>query len=162
MIAIALVFSIMISLGSFAWGYWQAGYEGISRWIIGFGIFWLVAQWRKWRWVSTAGIFLFILLAIVGVWLNFIAGWMFSGSIFAFFAWNLTEFQHSLSFVNARDDVRGMSRRHLARISLLAMAGLMLVSLFVLARGQFSLEWGMFLLGVLLVGSLQLVAWFRK
>lgn len=162
MIAAALAFSIVISVGSFAWGYWQAGYEGMTRWIVAFGVLWLAAQWRRWRWVSTFGIFLALLLAIFGLWFNFIIGWMFSGAIFSLFAWDLTEFQHNLLYVSAREDASGMARRHIARVSLLALAGMLLVSLFIITHGQFTPDWGAFLLGLFVLGLLQFVAWFRR
>ena len=41
---------------------------------------------------------------------------MFSGAAFAFFAWDLTEFQQRLKRLPPRDDVDGMLRRHLIRI----------------------------------------------
>lgn len=162
LIVIALVSSILIAVGSFAWGYWSAGYDGITYWMIAFGFLWLVAQWRRWRWVSTAGVILALLLAIFGVWFNLIVGWMFSGAIFALFAWDLTKFRHALLFANARDDISGMTRRHIARISFLALAGMLVASLLMYIRGQFTVEWGVFFLGVFMLGSLQTVAWLGR
>jgi hypothetical protein len=126
LIILPLVFSIICSVSSFAWGYWQAGFEGFARWMIIFGIFWLVAQWQKWRWVSSVWVVCAVLIAIVSLWFNVTFGWMFSGALFALFAWDLTEFRQKIKLLPPREDARGMTRRHLLRIALLAGMGLLL------------------------------------
>lgn len=123
---IALVFSIIISIGLFAWGYWQAGFEGFARWIIAFGIFWLFAHWQRWRWVSSIWVVCAVLLAIVSLWLNITFGWMFSGALFALFAWDLTEFRQKIKLLPLREDAKGMTRRHLVRLGVLMAGGLLL------------------------------------
>jgi hypothetical protein len=161
-IILALVFSIIISTGSIAWGYAGAGFQVVTGWIISFGALWIFSLWRKWRWFSSLGLLLSILLAIFGLWFNFIIGWIFSGSIFALFAWDLTEFQQKIKLVPAREDVKGMTRRHLARISLLALGGLLFASALMFWWGQFNDEWGMFVGSVVALGLTQIVAWIKK
>lgn len=111
---------ILISTGSFAWGYWLAGYEDVVRWIIVLGVLWLISLWRRWRWFSVAAVLIFLLLAVIGVWFEFVPGLMFGGAVFGLFAWSLTEFQQKLRLLPAREDKKGMTRRHLIRIALLA------------------------------------------
>lgn len=161
MTLIALIASIVISTGSFAWGYWQSGYEATARWIAAFGVFWLVSYWRKWRWVSSPAVFLALLLAAFGVWFKFHYGWMFSGAVFALVAWDLADFRQKLKLMPAREDIAGRTRRRILRISILILAGFTLVSLFMLSRTQFTSDWGLFLLVVTLFGSLQIFAWRR-
>ena len=129
MISIALVICIVISTSSFAWGYWQAGLEGAARWIVVFGIIWLLAQWRKWREFSVPAVFLALFLAAYGVWYKFVPGLMFSGAVFGVLAWNLNEFQRKLRMLPQREDKAGMTRRHLIRIGLLSV-GSILIALF--------------------------------
>jgi len=162
MIVTALFSSIVIATGSFAWGYFQAGFGGIWRWLIAFGVFWLFAMWMRWRWVSAAAVLLAVPFALFGLWLNFIAGWMFSGTIFALFAWDLTEFQRRMKFTPVREDIKGMERRHLARISFLALAGLLISSLLMFLRRQLTFDWGMLNLTVAVLGLLQIIAWVRR
>lgn len=133
MIITALFSSIVIGIGSFAWGYFQAGNDAPSRWILAFGIFWLIALWQKWRWVSTLSVLLAIPLSIIGLWLDLVVGWMFSGMVFTLFAWDLTEFQLKMRRLPLREDVKGMTRRHLLRIGLLTLGGFLLA----LALGWF-------------------------
>lgn len=124
LILIALNICIAIMTGSFAWGYWLAGYEEVARWIALFGILWIIAQWRKWRWFFSPAVFLSLLLAIIGVWLEFPLGWMFNGAAFGVFSWNLVEFQQRLKFLPPREDSMGMTRRHLLRVGLLAFGSI--------------------------------------
>ena len=126
MIIIALVICILISVSSFAWGYWLAGYENAAAWIAAFGVFWLVSQWRAWKWVSAPAVLMALGLAAFGVWYKFTPGWMFSGAVFGFLASNLSEFQQKLKFLYPREDARGMTRRHLIRIGLLAMGAVVI------------------------------------
>lgn len=121
MIIVALVICIVISSGSFAWGYWQAGYENAAGWIATLGIFWLVSQWRKWKWFSAPAVLISLGLAVFGVWFKFIPGWMFSGAVFGFFAWDLTEFRQKIKMLYPREDAKGITRRHLIRIGILAV-----------------------------------------
>lgn len=158
----ALVCSIIISTGSLAWEYAGVGLHTVARWIIIFGAFWLFAYWQRWKWVSAVALFLSILFAIVGLWLRFPIGWLFSSAIFALVAWDMTELRTKLHFLTPREDPKGIERRHIARVSFLALGGLLVASLFILWWRQWTLEWGYFLLGVILLGMTQIIAWFRR
>ena len=158
----ALGLSIFISIASLAMGYEQAGFEGISIWIVLFGSLWIFSQWRGWRWVSSLGLFSVMLAAMIGLWFDFIVGWMLSGAIFALFAWDLTDFRQKLKSMTSRDDIKGMERRHIARLYLLALAGLILTSIMMSMRAQFSYAWNVLLGFVILLGLLQLLVWFRR
>lgn len=158
----ALGLSIFISIASLAWGYAEAGFEAISIWIVLFGLLWILSLRRGWRWVSSLGLSLSLLTAMIGLWFNFMIGWMFSGAVFALFAWGLTGFSQKLQFMTSREDIKGMERRHIARLYILASAGLILASIMLSMRGQFSFEWGVLLGFVILLGLLQLLVWFRR
>ncbi|MFN8381163.1 MAG: hypothetical protein U0V02_04450 [Anaerolineales bacterium] len=159
---IALVFSIIISTGSLAWEYTSVGLYNFARWIIIFGAFWLFAYWQRWKWVSALGLFLSMLFAIVGLWLRFPIGWLFSSAIFALVAWDMTELRTKLHFLGPRDDTKGIELRHVARVSLLALGGLVVASFFMLWWRQWNVEWEYFLLSVILLGLTQIIAWVRK
>lgn len=134
MILIALIICIVIMAGSLTWGYWLAGYEEAARCIILFGILWIIAQWRRWKWFSAPAVFLALLLAAYGIWFEFHPSWMFNGASFAVFAWNLIDFQQKLKLLSPREDIKGMTRRHLLRVGLLAASGIFVI--FVLGFGR--------------------------
>ena len=135
MIPFTLVICIVISAGSFAYGYQLAGYDRMAGWAIALGFFWLAAVWFKWRWYPTLAVLTALGLAAFGIWFEFIPGWMFSGAAFAFFAWDLSEFQRGLWSLPRREDIPGRTRRHVIRVFMLALAGMLLAFLLGWFRG---------------------------
>ncbi|MBE0668943.1 MAG: hypothetical protein IH588_00010 [Anaerolineales bacterium] len=162
MSGIAFVLGVVISTGSLAWGYASMGLETVPRWMIAFGVVWLFAYWRRWNWFSALALFLSMLFAIAGLWLQFPIGWMFASAIFALAAWDMAELRTKLNFLSPREDAKGFERRRVARVSLLMLVGLLVASIFILWWRQWNLEWGYFLLSVTLLGLTQVIAWFGK
>ena len=74
----------------------------------------------------------------------------------------MAEFRLRLVIMAKDDNTRGIERRHLLRVSLLALAGMTLASITMLLRVQFTFEWGALLVIVTLLGLGQLAGWFRK
>lgn len=162
MTVIALVFAIILSIGSIAWGFAEAGLEIFVRWILIFGAVWLFTIWRNWNWFSSVGLFFAVLVSAIGVWIGLTPGWIFSGSIFALFAWDMTDFRQRMNSIAIDDNALGMERRHIARVSFLSLAGLLLASIAMIVKIKFTFEWGALLVLVILFGLGQLVLWFRK
>jgi len=159
----ALLFSIVMGVGSLAWGYAQVGLTQFARWIVIFGAVWLITVWRRWRWFSYVGLAFNFLAAALGLWmLNFSPGWMFAGAIGGLLAWDLTDFRYRLRFAASDEERRTVETRHLRRISLLAMVGFGLASLAMIIKFQFNFEWALLLTLVSALGIIQLVNWFRK
>ena len=162
MTLIALLSSIVICSASLAWGFAQRGFTSFSTWIIILGAGWLFAIWQDWKWYSSVALFLATVVAALGLWFGFIPGWMFAGGIFALFAWDMTDFRQRLRGMADDDETRGLERRHLARISLLAFIGMALASIAMLVRVQFTFEWSALLVIVALLGLGQLVGWLKR
>lgn len=147
-----LVLSILLSTGSFAWGYADKGFASLSHWMLTFGLLWLFSQWRGWKWFPPFALFLSILAAMIGLWLNFSIGWMFSGAIFALLAWDMTELRKKLYLLPPREDAAGFVQRHILRVSLLALGGFLFATALMYWRGQLSPAWGVFLFCMILLG----------
>ena len=153
----------MFGIGSLAFGYHLAGFTLFVRWIIYFGILWLIAIWQRWRWFAYIGIAFNLLAAALGLWLlNFSPGWMFAGAIGGLLAFDLTGFRYSLRFAFTDEERLIVERRHLRRISLLALVGFGLASLAMIVKIQFSLEWALLSAIIAAFAITQLVVWFRK
>jgi len=159
---IALLSSIVISSASLAWGFAQGGFTSFSVWILILGAGWLFSVWQGWNWYSSFDLFVSTVLAALGLWFGFIPGWMFAGGIFALVAWDMTDFRQRLRGMADDDDTRGLERRHLARISLLALIGMVFASVSMRVRVQFTFEWSVLLVIVALLGLGQLFGWLRK
>lgn len=162
MIPVALTVSLVLATFSLAYGYWTAGHQIVVWWITVLGGLWLISHWRKWRWIPTPVIIIFLLLAAVGVWFELHPGWMFNGAAFALIAYDLGEFQLTVKNLPAREDVPGRTRRRILRISLLVGLGLSLISLLLLFTDKFSPDWGLFLVVAALLASLQIFAWRKR
>ena len=162
MTRVALISSILIGIGSLAWGYSQIGLDAVTWWIIILGAAWLITAWNGVRWFSSFALALVILASAFGLWFRFAPGWMFSGGIFALVAWDLARFRQRLIFLPAREDKRGMEHRHLARLSLLSLIGMFIASITMFLRGAFTNEWGALLLIVTVLDLAQLIVWLRK
>lgn len=162
MTGIALVFSILIGMGSLAWGYSEIGLVSVTRWIIILGVLWLITALNDIRWFSAPALIFVLLASAFGLWFRFTPGWMFSGVIFALAAWDLTYFRHRLRFAFAKEDKRGVERRRIARLSILSLIGLFFASLTMLFRARFTTEWEVLLLFVVVLESLQIIAWLRR
>ncbi len=159
----ALIFSILFGTGSMAFGYYLAGFTQFVRWIIFFGAFWLIAVWQRWRWFAYIGIVFNLLVAALGLWLlNFQPGWMFAGAIGGLLAFDLTYFRNRVRFITSNKERRGLEARHLLRSSLLAIPGIILASLAMLIKRQFTFEWVWLLVIVGVFGIVQLVVWSRR
>lgn len=158
-----LLFGIVLGIGSLAWGYLQVGLPQFARWILVFGALWLLAVWQRWRWFSNIGLVFSFLAAAIGLWfLNFPPGWMFAGAIGGLLAWDLTWFRYRQRFVASDEERHGMEARHLVRISVLSLLGFLLASLAMAVKLQFNFQWALLLALVAILGTMQLVRWFRK
>lgn len=163
MTLIALLFSITLGIGSLAWGYTQVGLPQFANWILVFGVCWLVAVWQRWRWFAYAGMIFNFLAAALGLWfLNFPPGWMFAGAIGGLLAWDLTDFQYRQRFAAADEERRAMEKRHLFRLSYLALLGFLLANTAMALKLQFNFEWTLLSALVAALGITQIVTWFRK
>ncbi|MGA7192726.1 MAG: hypothetical protein WBW94_03780 [Anaerolineales bacterium] len=158
-----LLFSIMFGFGSLAFGYHLAGLTQFARWIIFFGAVWLIAVWQRWRWFAYIGIVFDLLFAALGLWLlNFPPGWMFAGAIGGLLAFDLTFFWERVRFIDSDEERRGFESRHLLRISVLAILGMTAASITMLIKLQFTFQWAILLLLIILLGITQLIIWLLR
>jgi hypothetical protein len=163
MTLIALLSSIVIFSASLAWGFAQRGLTSLSTWILILGAGWIFAIWQDWKWYSSIALSFAIFVAAIGLWYGLMPGWMFAGGIFALFAWDMTDFRHRLRLISNDKDVRGIERRHLLRVSLLALAGLLFANLAMfLVRTPFTLDWGALLAAVALLWLGQWLGWLKR
>ena len=158
----AFVLSVLMGAGSLAFAYNIAGYQMLARYLLVFGGLWLFAIWQHWRWFSSIGIFILVALAGFGLWIELSPGWMIAGALGGLLAWDLTEFMRRLRFAARTDDLPGLERRHLARLTIVALIGVTLASIAMLVRLEFTFEWVVLLTLIAALGVTQLVAWLRR
>lgn len=158
----ALTLCIVLGTTSLAWGYVGVGLPQLARWLAFFGLVWLLAVWQRWRWFAYIGLTVFFLAAALGLWfLNFPPGWMFGGAIFGLLAWDLTYFRYRQTFAASDAERTVVERRHLLRLSILAILGFWIASVAMALQLEFSFDWIVFLTIVLVLGVAQIARWFR-
>ncbi len=163
MTLIALILSILLGTASLAMGYSQAGAANYRLWFLLLAVLWLFAHFRKWYWFSSVALLAVILAAAYGVWHGFPTVWMLLGAVGGLLGWDLSDFARRLSYAAQMDDTRGMERRHLERVAIVATLGLGLALLSAFIHFQhlaFEVAVGLVLLAAL--GLTRLVLGLRK
>jgi len=159
----AMILSIALGTGSLAYGYSQAGQVDPARWFIWLAFLWILSQWRKVYWASSVAFLFVIAGAAYGVWNNFTTLWMLLGALGGLLGWDLSDFARRLGYAAPTDDIRGMERRHLARVGIVAAIGFGLAWLSAVIRINrlaFEVAVGLVLLAAL--GLTRLVMGLRK
>jgi hypothetical protein len=124
---VAFVLSVLLGTGSLAYAYLQAGQVDLSRWFVWIGVLWILAHWRKVHRASSPAFLLIMIGAAYGVWNGFTTIWMLFGALGGLLGWDLSDFARRLSYAAPTDEIRGMERRHLTRVGVVASLGLGLV-----------------------------------
>jgi hypothetical protein len=156
----ALSISIIFGAGFLTHGYNLAGFDVFTRWFGLLGVLWLIAQYNRWDWFSAVALIINILASGLGIWMGFHAGWLIASSIFSLVAWDLSEF-HRRTRTMPKDGLRKVERLHIARLSFLALAGLVFATLLLLLRGQFTSDWGILLIVMIVASLIQFLAGLR-
>jgi len=159
----AFLLSVFLGTGSLVYGYSLTGSADLVPWFALLGILWILAHWRKVYWVSSLAFVLVMFAAGYGIWIGLPTDWMLLGSLGGLLGWDLSDFARRLSYAAPTDDIRGMERRHLARVFLVAMLGLGLAwlsSVIQVRRLAFEVAVGLVLLAAL--GLTRLVVRLRK
>ena len=158
----AFVTSVLMGIGSLYFAYAGEGFGLVARGLLFLGALWLVAGRQRWVWFSTGALLISVSLAGFGLWIDLSPGWMISGALGALLAWDLTDFMRRLRFAPLMDDLRALERRHLTRLTIVTVAGVLLASIAMLVRLEFTFEWIMLLTLVAVLGVTQLVSWLRR
>lgn len=158
----AFVVSVLMGVGSLAYSYASTDLDFVWRGLLVLGALWLFAGRQRWVWFSTLALVITVFLAAFGLWIELPSGWMISGALGALLAWDLTDFMRRLRFAPLMDDLRALERRHLTRLTIVTVIGVLLASIPMLVRMEFTFEWIMLLTLVAVLGVTQLVSWLRR
>ena len=117
--------SIVISTAiiSYGMGTKGLGYLPASIGVILLGIVWLAALIRGFPLISAFGFPIFVLLSIVGIWLDLSPWLMLTSTIASLVTWDLIHFNERLQMLRDLDDLRKIERSHLLRLALVIGIG---------------------------------------
>jgi hypothetical protein len=162
MTRIVFVLSVMVGVGALAWGYGTQGHSEYVPWFFLFGTIWLLAKWRRWKWVSPLALLIVIVSAAYGLWIEISFGWMMFAAVGGLLAWDLADFSQRLSYAAPSDDVIGMERRHLARVGIVAVLGGLLGFTAFVVRIQLPFEVVVGLVILAVLGLTRLITILRR
>ena len=122
---------------------------------------WLLAHWQRWNWVGSVMLLASVGAAALGLWLGLLPGLMLVAAVAVLLGWDLSGFLRRIRLASPTDDVRGIERRHLLRIGIVAFlsAAIAALSLFVQIKVPF--EIAVLLVLVSTVGLTRLAAWLQ-
>ncbi len=159
---VSLTMSTVLAVGLLVWGY--AGGVALS-WIpliIAVGALWLVGQRYQWHWMTPWALVFCVSFAAAGMWAALNEGLMLGGVLAALSAWDLDHFAQRLGLVTQDERTRSLERRHIVRLLLVDIVGLLVTSL----AFRIDLEFGLgiaFLLGLLaIVGLSRTISFLRR
>ena len=154
--------SILVGIGSLAWEYFSGGHDSLARWILLFGLVWLVTEINRPRKFASFGLPVCLLLAGFGLWLDLSPGWMLAGSLGALLAWDLADFTRRAALVSHESELQAIRQRHLNRLLIITASGLFLSLAGINARFDFTFEWIPFLVLLAALGATQLAGWMSR
>ena len=162
MAAKLLLISTIIAIGALALGYGLVGLWTGAAFIMALGFLWLIGQRRGWGWMASAGLVFFVSAAAFGLWLGAGTGWMLIGVAAALSAWDLDYFTQRLSGVGRVGRTHNLEHRHLQRLLIVDILGLVLAIVALGIQVEFGLVTAM-LLGLLTVlGLSRMVGFLRR
>ena len=143
-------------------GYYQSNLSTIAIGCFVIGLVWLLARWRQWAWVTSAGLLVFTWLAGMGVWIGLNPFLMALSVVGSLLAWDLADFSRRVRVAAPEDDLRNLEKNHLMRLAGLGAIGLSLDLAALYVHLNISFGW-MFLLAIAtIMGVMRLVNRLRR
>jgi len=131
----------VLSVGLLAAAYFLNSLVWPAVGLLVFGIVWIVGLALRWDWVSPLGLFAAFGAAAHGLFLGFSTLLLLASAIFVLLAWDLAEFNIRLRKASPKDDIASLEKRHLVRLTLLALTGGILSAVALTLRLTLSFEW---------------------
>jgi len=136
---VCLVLSASISIGLIAWGYSSINLIAQAVLLVILGIAWIYGLFWK-DWASSLGLVLMTLAAIIGVFHGLSILLVAASFLFAFVAWDLSEFYSRLNQAARVDPMGSLERGHLYRLGFVLVSGFGFAALTRFIRLRFSFE----------------------
>jgi len=109
------------------------------------GILWIVSLAYHWTWGSVVGLFTVYGFAAAGFWLRLSTSFLLAAALAGLLAWDLAAFAQRLRLAAPQDDVTSLERSHLVRLSVVALAGLVLCLGALYLPAKISFGWSLLL-----------------
>ena len=161
-IVAAEILCIIASMTLLITGYYQSNLFPVAVGCFGVGLLWLLSQRRRWDWVASTGLFVFITAAGIGILIGLKPIMMALSLLGSLAAWDLAGFSRRLREAAPEDDLRRIEKDHLVRLASLVAIGLFLILAALIIQIKFAFEWMFLLTCAALLGLVQLVNRLRR
>ncbi len=152
----------LISVGFLATGFYQGGLTWFAAFLLLIGILWMIGLLLHWTWVSPFGLLAANAAAALGLFLHLSPIFFIPAATFALLVWDLAGFYDRLSLASPDDDILSLERRHLGRLSALALGALCLSALVLSFRLKAPFEWLVILVFFTVWAIGNVVGWLLK
>ena len=159
----ALFLTALIGSLSLARGFSEDGLIGFRNWIYLYGVFWLAAVWKQWRWFPPFALLVSVIFAILGVTNGAPLHWMTAGAAGALLFWDISNFRLQVALLPKREDIHGLERRRYFRLTIIMFVVLCIATVPAFIQGNASRPWYVLLAFIFALTAAQFLVWlFRK
>lgn len=162
MIKFSLYFSLWMGASALAWATYVSDETRLAQTLLAAALFWTFGLLQRWKRISLLGAILFALTATLGIYRELPFGWMFSGALFSYLAYNLDILALRIRYAAIGENTALISRVHLTRLGVMTLLGLTLSSFTMLWQKAFGFAWTIFLILGTVWGVSLLVGWVRQ
>jgi len=129
--------------------------------ILPLALFWLLGEWRGWRWAGSLGLFLYALLAMGALWLNVIPILVILGLVTAVIAWDISSFNRLLNGMSQIHKESLLMQQYRRRLISVAVLGTVIAILATTIQINFSFVAAL-LLGLIAIAGFSLAISFLR
>ncbi len=162
MIPVAETICILAGMLSLMAAYYNSSLAPVAIGCFVVGLFWLFSRWRRWAWVASLGLVIFVGAAVLGLWIGLSPILMTCSVLGGLLAWDLADFSRRLYRAAPEDDLRKLENKHLVRLVILGVIGLSLSLVAMYLNLRISFGWMFLLAFAALLGLMQLVKRLRR
>ncbi len=145
-----------------ALGYAFSGRGVLAAGMIVLGVVWALWQYRGGGWASPSGLGLVVAAAAAGLWMGVGGEWMLGAVVAALGAWDLDQFERRLAEAGRVEGRPEMERRHLLRLGIALLLGLLLGTVALQGQLRFSFLAGLLLAALATLGIGELIVYLRQ
>lgn len=141
MMRFALFFFVFMSAGLVAVALFLGGYINLGLIALVLGVLWIFGLTRSWEWVPALGLFGTYSLVVVGFLFDSPSILLIAAAFSALLAWDLADLIFRLRLAAPGDETSVLQRRRLIMLSLVFLAGVVMVLFTLTVHLSFTFEW---------------------
>ena len=141
------IFHIIMSATALAWASYATNEIRLTQITILITFFWILGIFNRWEKSSKLSAISFAIIGLVGLFREIPFGWILSGLLLDYLAYDLSKFANRIRFasIGNEDNIPLITRVHLSRVALMTLLGLSISTAILISQNQLDIYWGIFL-----------------